>query len=582
MPRNRKALAAAILFALSIPVIAAAQGLGCPALAAIEGRVVFPYDRQPTFVDVSVFDEQSNLVQAITTTRLGDFLLRNMPAGRYFFEIHMAGFRPVHQMLAPDILDPISCTALRVTIQLRHLPGRKPEEEDVISLKAIKDNPADSYEDALKRGIASKDANRPAEAISTLTHALELNPASKKARIALGELYLERKEYQQAADLLTAAVRLGEVGSGTYYQLGLSYYKLGRLDLAEKSLERSIANSKDTLPDAYLVLYNVYMASKRPLQALETLQTYLDRFPSAKDREHVRSTADKLEKDLNRSAAAAANAIPQTRPDVAAAIQNATAYVRSYEAALGNLILSEDYLQRWTTAANPASRGASATIAGNRHRRTISDLLIVQVGDEWSAVRKVNSVDGAKVKKKQQEFETAFGDSPAGNSKQLESMRAESSKYNIGIVRRDINLPTFALKVLHVKEAARVVFEAAGTEKIEGVETRVIRFKETGDDTLVHDGRGQPLPSNGRLWIEPESGRVMKSEIHIVNPNPPAPIDSTTEVTYSYSSDLNLLVPKEMTEHYRALGDSIDTVAEYSNVRRFDVKVQFEIATPKP
>jgi hypothetical protein len=94
-------------------------------------------------------------------------------------------------------------------------------------------------------------------------------------------------------------------------------------------------------------------------------------------------------------------------------------------------------------------------------RHTSSDFLIIQVGEEWAALRKVNRVDGIKVKESAPAFDQAFDSSAEMNSKLLESFKRESTEYNLGDVRRDINLPTFALRVLRKREMPRFAFEQA-------------------------------------------------------------------------------------------------------------------------
>src|SRR5262245_17947084 len=101
----------------------------------------------------------------------------------------------------------------------------------------------------------------------------------------------------------------------------------------------------------------------------------------------------------------AALLVQQPVPTLETVIQRATAYVAKYESELGNLIGTEEYLQTWT---------------GNRvrkiQRRTSSDVLLIEVGHEWSALRKVNRVEGNKVKETANSFEESFGDSAADNS----------------------------------------------------------------------------------------------------------------------------------------------------------------------
>src|SRR5262249_51319362 len=149
----------------------------------------------------------------------------------------------------------------------------------------------------------------------------------------------------------------------------------------------------------------------------------------------------------------------QSSIDLQTVLRRASDYVAQYEADLGNLIGTEDYLQNgvWMDNSNPPR------VFKRAQRRTSSDFLIIQVGPEWAALRKVNRVDGLKVKETAPAFEDAFEDSPQANAKRLANMKRESSEQNLGDIQREINLPTFALKVLRKDEIGRFTFERTGT-----------------------------------------------------------------------------------------------------------------------
>ncbi len=262
----------------------------------------------------------------------------------------------------------------------------------------------------------------------------------------------------------------------------------------------------------------------------------------------------------------------QSNPELTAVLQRATDYVTAYEAELGNVIATEDYFQNWTNG-RQARRG---------QRRTSSDVLIIRVGKEWTALRKVNRVDGSKVKKAEQTFGEAFDDSPADNMKRLVRMKEESTQYNLGDVLREINLPTFALKILHEEEIWRFSFDRVGTEKVDGVLTWVIRFNEKGTKTLVHGNNGEMLHSTGTLWIEPDSGRILKTELSVENPYTKPAVKANTVVTYANGKTVDMLVPRRMVERYQTSDSVIDCEADYSNYHRFEVNVKFDFGPTKP
>src|SRR5262245_11663727 len=156
---------------------------------------------------------------------------------------------------------------------------------------------------------------------------------------------------------------------------------------------------------------------------------------------------------------------PQNASELDVVLQRATDYVARYEGELGNLIGAEEYLQNsiWFDNSRPPR------VAKRMQRRTSSDFLIIQVGSDWSALRKVNRVDGLKVAQRQPSFEDAFDNSSEANARRLDEMKRESTDHNIGDIRREMNLPTFALKVLRKSEVSRFSFERSGSKKIEGI-----------------------------------------------------------------------------------------------------------------
>jgi len=258
-------------------------------------------------------------------------------------------------------------------------------------------------------------------------------------------------------------------------------------------------------------------------------------------------------------------------------LSRASEYVAQYESELGNLIGTEEYTQSsvWMDNSVPPR------VARKMQRRTSSDFLIIQVGEEWAALRKVNRIDGLKVKENAPAFDQAFDSSPETNAKLLENFKHESTEYNLGDVRREINLPTFALHILRKKEINRFAFERAGTARIEGVQTWKIRFRETESPSMVVSQKGQALYSKGNLWIEPETGRVLQTEFEVENPYASPRVNANIVVTYSPGKNVQILVPSLMIERYDSAYNTIECRADYSNFRPFEVDVKFEISEPK-
>src|SRR5262245_19283061 len=102
-----------------------------------------------------------------------------------------------------------------------------------------------------------------------------------------------------------------------------------------------------------------------------------------------------------------------TTLDLDTVLARATEYVSQYAAELGNLIGAEEYVQTsvWLDNNTPQR------VVKRMQRRTASDFLIIQVGPEWAALRKVNRIDGRRVKETVPTFEDAFDDSAETNAK---------------------------------------------------------------------------------------------------------------------------------------------------------------------
>jgi hypothetical protein len=198
----------------------------------------------------------------------------------------------------------------------------------------------------------------------------------------------------------------------------------------------------------------------------------------------------------------------------------------------------------------------------------VSDVVQTHIGAaEWVAFRDVFDVDGAPVRDRDARLQRLFVEGVGDRVTQARRILTESARYNIGAVERNINVPTMALTYLRESNQWRSTFTAAGREKIEGVNTQIVAFSETATPTVVRAGASD-LPARGRFWIDPESGRVVKSEIWI--PGPPS--SGKITVTYGPVPNLSVWAPLQMKEEYVGW-ETIRAEATYSNFRQFKVVV---------
>ena len=97
---------------------------------------------------------------------------------------------------------------------------------------------------------------------------------------------------------------------------------------------------------------------------------------------------------------------------------------------------------------------------------------------------------------------------------------------------------------------------------------------------MVKGENNRDLPSHGRIWIDSETGRILRTSVITEDTELRAEID----VTYKAESGLNLLVPAEMKETYavRRSEARIDGRATYGKYRQFTVTTSEKTDKPKP
>ncbi len=267
-----------------------------------------------------------------------------------------------------------------------------------------------------------------------------------------------------------------------------------------------------------------------------------------------------------------------------AVLSRATAYADSYATRAVSTVSEERYVQAivdsplidraealsWRERPEESRKRTPGVAA---RRQIAADMLMVK-SDAGFLVpyRDVAAVDGRPVKDRDTRAMQLFTSGGVPSTATLRKITEEGARYNLGNVRRTVNIPTMALLVLHPKHVGRFDFELAGSERIDGVDTTVVRFSEKRTPTFIHTGRGDDVFSNGRLWVAAD-GSVRQSAFHVEERD--SGIRIRVEVTYRDVPSLGLLLPAEMRETYTNVpGDrlrSIEGRATYQNFRVFTV-----------
>ena len=278
----------------------------------------------------------------------------------------------------------------------------------------------------------------------------------------------------------------------------------------------------------------------------------------------------------------------QETPSLQTVLDRSARYVEEFHAQLSGIVAEETY-EQVVTRTRPTPDGFTA--ARLQRRRLKSDLLLMRPenGISWIQFRDVFEVDGRPVRDRQERLSALFLQSPATTLERTARIIRESARYNIGNVDRTLNIPVLPLAVLDAAAQRRFAFSIAdGAGRGRGrdlpssprfrvsTEMWAVRFRETRGPTLVRsEPDGRDLLSEGRLWIEPESGRVRMSELMVQN----GPVRAQINVSYQSAPLLGFLVPIEMREKYTRRDDSREITgrADYGRFRQFRVQVEEKI-----
>jgi hypothetical protein len=278
--------------------------------------------------------------------------------------------------------------------------------------------------------------------------------------------------------------------------------------------------------------------------------------------------------------AAASPSAPAPYLGLDAVIASAEAYVASWQAALSSVVIEEELTQRASGGRWPEVR-----------RVTRADLLLLRqpAGGSWLTFRDVFELDGRPVRDHDDRLRQLFLASPSSALESAERIASESSRYNVGPVIRTIDVPMFGLTLLRPDLRARFTFKKRREEPLDGVLTWRVDYVEPMRPTIVRTLRGESVPLEGSFWVEPASGRIMRTLVKVQGtPDPgvrmPPSSGSTlmwVQVTFAPNDTLGMWVPARMNELAMAADRSMVVVAAmYSNVRRFEVNTTETFHSP--
>lgn len=251
-------------------------------------------------------------------------------------------------------------------------------------------------------------------------------------------------------------------------------------------------------------------------------------------------------------------------PSLDVVLDRLSAYLVDYETKVSELAAEEQYDQ-WIKR-RPGYGGATV---GRRKLRSTYFLVRLPGGVSWYGLRDVVSVDGRVAPKKGRPMSELLSERTLDAFDEAVAVTRENAKYNIGGVYRTINVPLQALELLLPQHRERFEFRAAGRERVSGQQAAVVGFKETSVPALIGDGFGGNFLARGRVWVEPVTGAVLRTELELEGPAA-VPLETLIRVDYQRDNRLQILVPSEMEESYGLDVEVLHGRASYRSYRRFE------------
>jgi hypothetical protein len=252
-------------------------------------------------------------------------------------------------------------------------------------------------------------------------------------------------------------------------------------------------------------------------------------------------------------------------PELQTLLDMASAYELKFIGDFENVVAEEVYVQEMSTP---------------RRKRTIkSDYLFVKYPDVTGlmALRDPFEVDGKPVRDATSaDRMMKLFTSPVPNAVlRARALAEEGARYNLLDIGT-LNNPVLAMVFLQPNYRSRFRFNLAGIEKDLGPTVRTVRFEEWQVPSILKMGANQDMLSRGLIWVDEQTGRVVRTRLQVG----PFRVPPEIVTTFRHDDDLGIDVPGEMKDWYPDRQGEIRGMATYGRFRRFKVQTEEKVATP--
>ena len=245
-------------------------------------------------------------------------------------------------------------------------------------------------------------------------------------------------------------------------------------------------------------------------------------------------------------------------------IPKATVYSHQFIDRFSNVVAEERYEQQITIP--------------QRKRMLLSDFLLVKYpGDPlWQTFRDVAEVDGKPVRDREDRMMKLFLEPSSSALRRASELGRASARHNLVDVGTLSN-PLLVMAFLQAQYVDRFRFNLAGLDKKLGPNVRTARFVEFQRPTMLKLDAATDLFSRGLMWIEEDTGRVVKTELQVGGYDEHDSRDDAVRLRrrarHQRPGGDGRRVPAHIRGEFRGK-------ATYGKFRRFEVKTEETIEKP--
>jgi hypothetical protein len=237
-------------------------------------------------------------------------------------------------------------------------------------------------------------------------------------------------------------------------------------------------------------------------------------------------------------------------------------YLQGYEDRLANVVAEETYRQ-WVEQ-GPKNRRSTTS----RMLRSDFALTLTSERNHWVGYRDTFEVDGVPVRDRDERLQRLLSSGAVGQAARITEQNA---RFNLGegLITRNINVPTFALEMMHPRFRDRVKVRRTVADVLEGRPGWLIEFREQDRLTLVRTPEGGDQASRVVALVDIQTGEVLRTVLTWEH------VKGSIAVSYGHAPDIPVLVPIRMAESYvTRSGELVAGEATYTNFREFETSAR--------